>query len=85
MGLFTDVVQNTKTVVEASAVVIRKTRRGAVIVCPECKGIGKTEEAYWDYGTKSDYPQVCPKCNGGGAVEVYVVKPKSLKVSKKRR
>jgi len=68
MGLFTDVIQKNDIKVEASPVVIKVIKNGAIIVCPLCSGEGVSD--YYDYGTQS----TCARCSGGGAITVKVKK-----------
>ena len=68
MGLLTDVNQNVDIDVPGSTVVIRKTKKGALIVCPLCRGIGRTSELDPNYGYEMQGE--CPRCHGGGCIEV---------------
>jgi len=69
MGLFVDV--NQQTVNVNNTTVIHRTKNGAVIICPDCKGLGTGEIIP---GYCNSYGDSCIRCKGGGAIEVRVIK-----------
>ncbi len=69
MGLFTDVNQKVNIEGDKRPVVLKSTKNGGIIVCPECGGTGKSQD-YPDYGYKIKQP--CDRCKGKGAVKLSI-------------